>query len=330
MLVNEQGPASLIQPTQIKVKVSYLLITDFDALLYSGVVKAKYPKTIGHAAVGVITEVGSEVLSLTKGMRVYLEPFRPCGSCLACRSGKEKNCSAPIAAGRDYDGFLRDFVVCDPADVEPLPESIEDAQALCIEAVGIAEAIFDKLQLRPGAKVAVIGMGFYGNIIAQTLMYHKVLPLAIDNNEENLKRAEKTGIFYTFRADDDLTSNIRSATSGNLCDAVIYCSSSRLPLSLAVRISASGKTVVLTSPSTFNSTMDTHEIMEKHLTLCGISSSYRYSDTAINMIMHGAINVDFFEKKILKEYDPIALLKEKCEAPSQTVANKLVILKMII
>ncbi len=327
-LVNEPYGVNITSPTQVKVKVSHLLLTDFDTQLFTGAAHPRYPKTLGRAAIGIVTEVGAECYGVEKNMRVYFEPTRACGQCLACRSGKPKNCTSVLTAGRDFDGFLRDFVVCEYTDVAPLPDSVDDITALCIETVGIAENIYDKLNLSAGQKVAVVGADFYGNIIAQVLQYHKVIPVLIDNNEAYLGKAKKSGVYYNFTAGEDLDANIINATGGHLCDAAIYCGYSRLPLSVCTRLVGAGKTVVITSLASASSPIDARDILAKSLTVYGVSHAYDYTDAVINMLLHGAVNTDIFEKEILTEYDPVALFKERA---SQTAPKcKMTVLKMIL
>lgn len=329
-LANEGGGAGNISPTQVKVKVSHLLVTTFDAMVFSGAVDVVHPRTLGRTAVGIVTEVGAECYGLEKGTRVYLEPTRPCGKCLPCLSGKPKKCQSYKIAGKDFDGFLRDFVVCDYNDVAPLPSSVDDIHALCIESVGIAENIYDKFNLSAGQRVAVIGADFYGNIIAQVLQYHKLIPILIDNNAANLERAQKCGIFYTFAADDDLGENIKSVTSGAMCDAAVYCSSSRLPISLATRIVSEGKNIVLCAPSSFSPVIEARDVLDKRLTISGIPGAFNYTNTVINMLVHNAVNINFFEKEVLTNYDPVALLKDRCDNMTAAKRSKMTILKMIL
>lgn len=326
-LVKEQTSENISSPTQVKVKVSHLLITGFEGHLFAGDVKAAYPKTIGRAAVGVVTEVGENCYGVEKGQRVYFKPTRACGKCLACLSGKPQHCSNVRVAGRDFDGFLRDFVVCDYNDVSTLPDSVDDLHALCIETVGIAETIYDKLNLSPGQRVAVVGCDFSGILTAQVLQYHKVIPIIIDNNPSYLEKAKKCGVYFTFFADDDLDRNVLDATGGDLCDAAIYSTGSRLPLSLAPRLLANGKHMVLTGYSSLNSDIAAADLLEKNITLSGVTYAYDYTDTVINMMLHQAVNIDVFEKEILKEFDPVALISERA---SSTAKNcKLTVLKMI-
>lgn len=330
ILVNEQSSVNITSPTQVKVKVSHLLLTDFDTQLFTGAAEPNYPKTVGRAAVGIVTEVGENCYGIEKNQRVYFEPTRACGQCLECLSGKHKKCTSVLTAGKDFDGFLRDFVVCEYSEVAPLPNSVDDIKALCIEAVGIAENIYDKLNLSAGQRVAVVGADFTGNIIAQVLQYHKIVPIVIDNNPAHLERLKKCGIFYAFAADDELNSNILNATSGHLCDAAVYSGNSSLPLSLSTKLVARGKTVVISSLATGTAPMDVRDILAKNLTVFGVSNAYDYTDAVINMLIHGAVNIDLFEKEILSSYDPVALLKERCTNAASPRKGKMTILKMIL
>ncbi len=329
-LVNEHATVSVESSTQVKVKVSYALLTDYDALLYNGDIKADYPKVLGRTAVGIVTEVGENCYGLQVGSRVYFEPTRPCGNCLRCKSGKPKDCREVSYAGKDFDGFLRDFVVCEGTEVSALPSNVDDIHALCIELVGIAENIFDKLNVTAGQRVAVIGASLSGNIIAQILAYHKIVPVVIDNNPVNLERAKKCGINYAFAADDDLDEHIKSATSGNLCEAAIYCTSSRLPLSIAPRVVADGKSVVLSALSSNVLPIDAREILKKNITLFGVSNAYGYTDTAINLLVNHAVNIDMFEKEILNELRPAELLDNSAQFVSGPRHGKMSILKLIL
>ena len=328
-LVNEPAETIEISPTQVKVKVTHLLISNFDALLFNGDVAAQYPKTIGRFAVGLITEVGDQCYGVKKGDRVYLESARSCGMCYNCKSGKRDRCDDIQLAGRDFDGFLRDFVVCEYKDVAPLPDSVDNLQALCIEMVGIAENIYDKLNLSAGQRVAVVGLDSLGNIIAQVLQYHKVIPIVIDNTPSNLEKAKKCGIYYAFPADDSVMDNIKEATNGNLCDAAIYSASSRLPISLPSQIIGKKKSLILSGFTSLHSAVDARDILEKDLTVFGVTNAANYTDSVINMLLHGAVNTDCFDKEIISQFDPVSVLTERCENLSSANKGKLTVLKLI-
>ena len=327
-LINEPSEAREITPTQVKVKITHLLISNFDALVFNGDVEADYPKTLGRFAVGLITEAGENCYGVKKGDRVFLKSAKSCGVCYNCKSGKRDRCENVQLAGKDYDGFMRDFAVCEYTDVAPLPDAVDNLQALCIEMVGIAENIYDKLNLSAGQRVAVIGSDYLGNIIARVLQYHKVIPIVIDNVESNLEKIKKCGIYYAYPADDDVVSNVLNATSGDLCDAAVYSASSRLPVSLTSRLVGRKKTLVFSGFSSLHIAVEMRDILEKDLTVFGVTSAPNYTDSVINMLLHGAVDVNFFDKEILSQFDPVSILKQKCENTAQN-KSKMTVLKMI-
>lgn len=78
-----------------------------------------------------------------------------------------------------------------------------------------------------------------------------------------------------------------------------------------------------------NANLPANEVLEKNLTVIGVSNAYGYTDAVINMLVQGAVNIDLFEKKILTEYDAAALLEERVQNPSYP-KNTMTILKMVI
>ena len=328
-LVKETAGAQEITSTQVKVKVTHVLISNFDALVFNGDIEAHYPKTIGRFAVGIVTEAGADCYGVKKGDRVYLESALPCGECYSCKSGKPEDCNEIKIAGRDSDGFLRDFVVCEYGAVAPLPDSVDNMQALCIELIGIAENIYDKLNLSQGQRVAVVGGDTLGNIIAQVLQYHKVIPIVIDNNPSNLERARKCGVYYAFQADDDAVQNVAEATNGNMCDAAIYTTDCYLPVSLTARIVGNQKSIVFSGFSTIRNSIAVRDVLEKDLHVYGVTNAAGYTDSVINMLLHGAVNFDNFEKEILTQFDPVQILTDRCENILVSNKGKMTILKMI-
>lgn len=328
-LVNEPVREQTVGAGEVKVKVAYVLASNFDAVLYSGETKVRYPKTIGRFAVGRITEVGAECYGVEKNMRVLLLPARSCGHCLSCKTGNGDECSSPAIAGRDFDGFLRDFVVCNYTDVAPLPDAVGDIDALCTEAVALAERVYDELELPAGGRVAVIGSNFAGNILAQVLQYHKLIPIVIDNSPQALERAKNCGIYYSFAADDDLAENINEATSGQLCDASVYTTCSRIDPALTMRVLANGKRAVLAGFAPIDFNIPARELCEKNATLTSVMNGFGYADTALNLLVHKAVNTSLFEKEILTEYDPNAVYGSMGDAAS-VKKGKMTIFKMII
>lgn len=328
MLERKRVKKSEIAAGQVKVRVTHVLVSNYDAYCFTGEIPVTYPRTPGRFAVGVIVEVGENCYGVEKGARVFLNDMRPCGKCYNCKSGKRDSCSSPLVAVRDFDGFMRDFVVCDYSDVTVLPDSVDDAHALCIEHVALAENIFNKLNLPLGSRVAIIGGGFLASVMTQIAFYHKLAPIIIDNNAQNIERLKSSGAFFSFAADDFLMQNIENATSGALCDAAIYTSCSKLPTKMPATVLARNKDLVLGGFCKTDFALDTAPMFEKNLRVYTVSEGFGYTELAINMIMHGALNLGNIEKEILKDFK-LAPILEKREKESSFTA-KMTILKLIM
>lgn len=314
--------------TQVKVRITHVFLSNYDALCYTGDKKLSYPRTIGRVAIGIVTDLGKNCYGLQKGSRVYLNAVRPCGKCYCCKSGNRQECTSPLVVAQDFDGFMRDFIVCEYTDVTPLPDAVDDMHALCIEWVALAENIYDRLNLTTGSRVAIIGLSFFGSILAQVALYHKLVPIVIDNYPKNIERMQRSGVFFAFAADEELLENVNKATSGSLCDAAIYTSDCKLPAAVPARVLARNKDLVLGGVSPVNFSLDFGPLFEKNLRIYSVSDGFGYTETAINMIMHGAIDLTNFEKDVLKEFDLDALLTERAANASRSA--KMTVLKFIL
>ena len=302
-----QGEQSLA-PEQVKVKVTHVLMTNFDALCYSGELPVAYPKTVGRFAIGIVTECGDKVYGVEKGARVFIKGARPCGKCLHCKRGDTDNCEHVQIAGIDFDGFLRDFVVCDYRKVAVLPDEVDDMHALCIEHVAFAENIYDQLNLSAGSKVAIVGGNATAFILAQVAMYHKLVPVVIDDSTEAVEKFRRAGIYYSIANVEDLDANIAEATSVLKCDAAVYIPCSKINPDVASRALARDKTLVLEGMASLRFKLDSMPLFRHNTRVITVTDGFGYTESAINMILHGALNLDVFERQVLTEYDPAAIL----------------------
>ena len=327
-LENQPQAETKIGPTQVKVKVSHVLLSNYDAFCYTGAKQIEYPKTIGRFAIGLVVETGDMCYGVEKGARVYLNAVYPCGKCFACKSGNRDECEHVQMAGDHFDGFMRDFVVCEYSNVSVIPDSVDDLHALCIEHVALAENIFDNINLSAGKRVGIVGGGFFGSILAQVALYHKLVPVVIDNYPQNIERLKRSGAFYAFFADESLATNINNATSGDLCDAVIYTTCCKLPPSVSASVVARRKDLVFGGFCDMSFNLDMDFLFEKNLKVYAVTDGFGYIETAINMLVHEAIDLSNFEKEILTEYNLPELLTKRAEASAY--ASEMTVLKLIM
>ena len=93
--------------------------------------------TSGHEMVGVVEQIGADVLSVKPGDRVTVNVETFCGECFFCRHGYVNNCTDPNggwALGCRIDGGQAQYVRVPFADqgLNRIPDAVSDEQALFV------------------------------------------------------------------------------------------------------------------------------------------------------------------------------------------------------
>jgi propanol-preferring alcohol dehydrogenase len=120
------------------------------------------PRVPGHELVGRIEAVGDGVTSLSPGQRIMAYFYLACGTCPACRSGRDSLCPNLAGwVGIHRDGGYAPYTLLPAQNALPLPESIPAPQATAIpDAVATPLHVCKtRAQVRPGDRVVVIGAG---------------------------------------------------------------------------------------------------------------------------------------------------------------------------
>ncbi|MDE7087822.1 MAG: hypothetical protein K2O67_06490, partial [Clostridia bacterium] len=98
--------------------------------------------------------------------------------------------------------------------------------------------------------------------------------------------------------------------------------------SIPANVLARNKDMVLGGFSAVNFTLDTAPLFEKNLRVYSVSDGFGYTESAINMLLHGALDLSSFDKEVLKDFDPVTILSERAERASQE--GKMIVLKLIL
>lgn len=131
----------------------------------------QYPFVPGHEVVGTVGALGSDVTNFKVGDKVGLGWHSGyCLNCQTCHSGDHNLCASaePTIAGR-HGGFA-DKVRAQATAVVALPDGIDPEKAGPLFCGGIT--VFNPLMqfdIKPSAKVAVIGIGGLGHMALQFL-----------------------------------------------------------------------------------------------------------------------------------------------------------------
>lgn len=312
--------------SQSKVRLTKALITLSDVLRYNGEFDAK-DVILGSAGIGVLSETGQNLFDLEKGKRTYIEPFRECETCYNCKKGDFTKCSDLQIAGEDFDGFLSDFISANPEKLFVLPDSVSDKEALFIQHISLAIAVYDKLNIKKGDYVAVIGANNFGNIFAQLLIYYQAVPIVMTLDEEDCAAVRKSGIYYALGANDNWQKEVSNITSGRMTDKVVYVADCNIPVTKAFSLASFGAAVAFTGAFNKSGNVSFMQAVKKQLDINCINTAVGYTTTSINLIANKAINFNNLKiaecsySEVPSAFKKLAKELEDTDKISETIVN---------
>lgn len=127
---------------------------------------AQYPVYPGHEVAALVLEADPDA-GPPPGTAVVLHPLLPCGSCAACKSGREHQCASGEMLGIHRAGGLSDEMVWRSDRLVPVDELDPFFAALLPDAVATAYHAVVRAALPEGGKLAVIGTGGVGTNVLQ-------------------------------------------------------------------------------------------------------------------------------------------------------------------
>lgn len=127
----------------------------------------RYPLTLGHEWVGVVSRMGGSVTGISPGDRVVGEGVVPCGRCDRCRDGATNLCETYSELGFTRDGAASDEVALPSRLVHRIGDDVPDEVAVLVEPAAVVLRGLERARPRPGASVLIVGAGSIGLLAAR-------------------------------------------------------------------------------------------------------------------------------------------------------------------
>ena len=218
---------------------------------------------LGHEFVGRVES--SRTPSLV-GARVVGEINAACCRCEFCRSGWGRHCPQRSVLGiLNRDGAFREHFTLPEQNLHPVPDSVSDEDAVFVEPVAAACEILDQVDIQGVEKIAVLGDGKLGLLIAMVLAQARRAthpPLTLIG-----KHPEKMGVVEDLGVN---TVHLRSTqTAIRSFELVVEATGSPSGLDLALRLLKPRGTVVLKSTFHGQQSFDPASVVVDELTLLG-------------------------------------------------------------
>ncbi|MDQ3956666.1 MAG: glutathione-dependent formaldehyde dehydrogenase [Actinomycetota bacterium] len=239
--VDEHPDPTIQEPTDAIVRITTTAICGSDLHLYE--VMNPYLDAgdiLGHEAMGIVEEVGRDVINLKSGDRVVI-PFQICcGTCFMCEQGLHTQCETTQVRdqgmGAALFGYTKLYGQVPGGQAEFLrvpqaqfthikvPEGPPDERLVYLSDVlptawqAVAYAAVPK-----GGTLVVLGLGPIGDMACRVAMQQGAgRVIGVDIVPKRLQRVQSRGFeVINFDEHDDLGASIRDITGGRGPDAVV-------------------------------------------------------------------------------------------------------------
>jgi len=203
------------------IKISRIGICGTDLHAYEGTQPYFiYPRVLGHELAAEF--ISGDIQGFNKGERVTFIPYFHCGTCIACRSGKENCCSNIKVCGVHIDGGMAEYLTVPSYSLIHGQDLSFDALAL-LEPLAIGAHGVRRANVLPGEFVLVVGAGPIGLGTMEFARIAGARVIALDINENRLQFCkEKLKVDYTVNAlSPDVSHQIKEITNGEMPTVVI-------------------------------------------------------------------------------------------------------------
>jgi alcohol dehydrogenase len=196
------------------------------------------------------------------GKRVVGEINVGCGRCEWCATGIREHCVARTVVGiRGRGGAFAELLSLPSANLHEVPDSIDDETAVFVEPTAAACRILEQIDVAGRSRVAVLGDGRMGLLVAQVLRTATPDVIVLGRHDGKLAIGRTLGLM-TARADAPLDSTRRF-------DVVVDATGRPSGLPQAVELVHPRGTVVMKSTFHGDAALASWPIVVNEITLVG-------------------------------------------------------------
>lgn len=248
-------PEPTLLPGEVLVRVHLAGICSTDLEIARGYLQ--FRGVPGHEFVGTVV-AGSDRL---QNCRVVAEINCPCQACDTCRRGLLNHCPRRTVLGiAGRDGAFAELLRIPERNCHAVPDNVSDRQAVFVEPLAAAVHVLDAAPLNADARVAVLGAGRLGLLVAQVVALRPYALDVIDRNPRALERCVRRGL-HTLTVDE--------APTQPTYDVIVECTGSPDGLRLAAQLCRPTGTIVLKSTYAGHASLDLAPVVVNELRIVG-------------------------------------------------------------
>jgi len=302
-----------LRPMQVIVKIKAVSICGTDVHEYEGKLPTVLPRILGHDFSGLVEEIGEGVEQFRPGDRVAVIPSFPCYVCQDCKRGNYVLCRNKKLAGLHLDGCHREYMLVPESNLVKLPDNVSFEEAATLEPFTVALNTFDRLGIKVGESVAVLGQGPMGLGQTQIARLSGAGEIIVtDVRQEVLDLAKRYGATTAINsAKEDPAKRILEVTEGKGVDAVIDAAGVPQTTSIMLNVVRKEGKAVCMGVQKGIPPLDVVTIIMKTLTIYGVGGNGGRGQypRAVDLVSRGLIDI----KSMITHRFPFAQVKEVFE-----------------
>lgn len=279
-IVYQEVPIPEIGSDQVLIRIRRIGICGSDIHVYHGTHPfTSYPITQGHEASGEIVKTGSAVKDFCIGQKVTIEPQLFCGECYPCTHGKYNLCEKLKVFGFQTTGVGSEYFVVDASKVDLLPENMSFDEGAMLEPLAVTVHAAKRFSELEGAKVAILGAGPIGILLAQTCKALGAAKILItDISDYRLELAREVGAdFAVNTGKKDFGQALKDAFGSDRADVIYECAGTDITMDQAIQNARKGSTIILVAVFGKPAVVDLAVLNDHELDL-NTTMMYRHED----------------------------------------------------
>jgi len=233
---------------EVLIKIMKIGVCGSDIHVYHGEHPfTKYPVTQGHEVSGEIAAVGEGVEGFAPGQKVTIQPQVVCGKCYPCRHGKYNLCEELKVMGFQTTGVASRYFAVDASKVTALPENLSFDEGAMIEPLAVAVHGVRQAGDVNGLKIAVLGAGPIGILVAQTAKgMGAESVMIIDVSDVRLAKAKECKVdFCVNTKNKDFGEAMVENFGPDKADIIYDCAGNNITMGQAIKYARKGSTIIL-------------------------------------------------------------------------------------
>jgi threonine dehydrogenase-like Zn-dependent dehydrogenase len=238
-------------PNDAIIKATRALICTSDAHTVHGAIGPRENLTLGHEAVGIVHEIGSNVTHFKRGDRVVVGAITPDWGDPASQAGYSSQSGAALGGWKFAnikDGTFAEYFHVNDADANMalIPSGIsDDAAVYCCDMMSTGFKAAENGAIPIGGTVAVFALGSVGLMsVAGARLCGAGLIIGVDSvpKRQELARAYGADVIVDF-AREDAVKRIMELTGGAGVDAAIEALGSDESFQNAIKVTKPGGSI---------------------------------------------------------------------------------------